>query len=135
AVFAGRTPGKRHDARGPARPVSHHTRSVTPRRWAVRAVGTAVLLALAACSGAGPAAPPSADPPADGPPAAGGPTEWPGYHADQARTGAIDAASPRDVSRAWTAALGGAVRGQPVAAGGRLVAATETDRVVALDPG
>jgi outer membrane protein assembly factor BamB len=35
---------------------------------------------------------------------------------------------------AWRADLGGAVRGQPLVADGRVLAATETDRVVALDP-
>lgn len=34
----------------------------------------------------------------------------------------------------WSARLGGAVRGQPVVADGRIIAATEDNRVVALDP-
>lgn len=37
------------------------------------------------------------------------------------------------VSKAWSADLGGAVRGQPVVAGGKIIAATENNRVVALD--
>ena len=99
-------------------------------------MGTAALLALAACSGATPSARPSGALSAGTPASsAGAPAEWTGYHADQARTAALDAASPGDVSRAWTTALGGAVHGQPVAAAGRVVAATEADRVVALDPG
>lgn len=60
---------------------------------------------------------------------------WPGYHADSSRTGAVVAgASLASLSRAWSADLGGAVFGQPVVAGGRVMAATETNRVVALDP-
>src|SRR5947209_15610048 len=35
---------------------------------------------------------------------------------------------------AWTADLGGAVVGRPVVDGNRIIAATESDRVVALDP-
>jgi outer membrane protein assembly factor BamB len=38
------------------------------------------------------------------------------------------------LTRAWTADLGAAVYGQPVIAGGRILAATERNRVVALDP-
>jgi hypothetical protein len=61
--------------------------------------------------------------------------DWLGYHADQARTGAL-ASGPSfgSASVAWTAGLGGAVRGQAVSAGGLIVAATENNRVVALDP-
>jgi outer membrane protein assembly factor BamB len=95
-------------------------------------VGTAALLALAACSGSGSG---TADPPPPPRATVGAPSSWLGYHADQARTGAVDATSPGPVAHAWTASLGGAVRGQPVVSGGRVVAATETDRVVALDPG
>jgi putative pyrroloquinoline-quinone binding quinoprotein len=36
--------------------------------------------------------------------------------------------------KAWTASLGGVVHGQPVVADGRIIAATEENRVVALDP-
>jgi polyvinyl alcohol dehydrogenase (cytochrome) len=60
---------------------------------------------------------------------------WPGYHANQARTGAVPAgASLAGATRAWTSDLGGAVYGQPVIAGGRIIAATENNRVVALSP-
>ena len=64
-----------------------------------------------------------------------GPASWLGYHSDQSRTGAI-AGGPvlNPVARAWSTDLGGAVRGQPVVADGRIFAATETNRVVALDP-
>ncbi len=60
---------------------------------------------------------------------------WPGYHADAARTGAVAAIPSLDpATRAWSADLGAAVFGQPVAAGGHVIAATEGNRVVALDP-
>jgi polyvinyl alcohol dehydrogenase (cytochrome) len=61
--------------------------------------------------------------------------DWPGYHANQARTGALASGPSFDsASVAWTANLGGAVRGQAVSADGLIVAATEANRVVALDP-
>lgn len=64
-----------------------------------------------------------------------GVTAWPSYHADPARTGDVAAgASLASLTRAWSADLGGAVFGQPVVASGRVIAATETNRVVALDP-
>jgi polyvinyl alcohol dehydrogenase (cytochrome) len=68
--------------------------------------------------------------------AAGAATDtWPGYHANLSRTAAVPAGSPLDPAHpAWTADLGAAVYGQPVAADGRIFAATEGDRVVALDP-
>jgi polyvinyl alcohol dehydrogenase (cytochrome) len=90
----------------------------------------AVALVLAACGAdaAGPAG--GGFPPGGGFPAG----DWPTYHADQARTGAVAGRSPGTVRRAWVASLGGAVRGQPLVARGRVVAATETNRVVALDP-
>ena len=43
-------------------------------------------------------------------------------------------ASFDNASIAWSADLGGAVRGQALVFGGRVVAATENNRVVALDP-
>jgi outer membrane protein assembly factor BamB len=60
---------------------------------------------------------------------------WPGYHANLPRTAAVPAGAPLDPAHAaWTADLGAAVYGQPVVADGRIFAATEGDRVVALDP-
>jgi hypothetical protein len=105
----------------------------------------ALPLLLAACTsgdGSGTASKPptrsSATGTSPGTPVAGtggqGPEEWLGYHADQARTGAVDGPSPTSVRVAWRARLGGAVRGQPLVARGRVLAATETNRVVALDP-
>jgi outer membrane protein assembly factor BamB len=50
-------------------------------------------------------------------------------------TGAVPAgASLGHARRAWSIDLGGVVHGQPVVADGRVVAATERNRVVALDP-
>jgi polyvinyl alcohol dehydrogenase (cytochrome) len=67
--------------------------------------------------------------------AAGASTTWTTYHADLSRTGADPSEAPLDpATPAWTANLGGAVYGQPVTADGRIFAATENDRVVALDP-
>ncbi len=61
---------------------------------------------------------------------------WPTYHADPAGTGAVSAAaSSGQAAKAWTADLSGVVHGQPVVADGRVFAATENNRVVALDPG
>lgn len=59
---------------------------------------------------------------------------WPGYHATQARTGAVAAIDSLDrATKAWSVDLGAAVFGQPVVAGDRIIAATEENRVVALD--
>jgi polyvinyl alcohol dehydrogenase (cytochrome) len=111
----------------------------------MRRAGAAAVLALAttlsACTSGDPG---STTGTSAGPPptaatgsaqATGAPAEWLGYHADQARTGAVDVPSPGNVRVAWRARLGGAVRGQPLVADGRIIAATETNRVVALDPG
>jgi outer membrane protein assembly factor BamB len=101
----------------------------------------AAALVLSACSsGADPARAPEASDPSTSSPASTGPRtgfssgDWLTYHADLARTGAVDGRSPDHVRRAWTASLGGAVRGQPLVANGHVIAATETNRVVALDP-
>ena len=113
------------------------------------AVALAGLL-LAGCTASGPHSPttsraPSAPSPSRPTPSAPptpvavavpGITAWSSYHADPSRTGAVVAgASLASLTRAWSADLGGAVFGQPVVAGGRVFAATETNRVVALDPG
>ncbi|WP_345763189.1 PQQ-binding-like beta-propeller repeat protein [Diaminobutyricibacter sp. McL0608] len=64
-----------------------------------------------------------------------GVNSWLGYHADQSRTGAVSAPAPHSpATLAWRANLGGAVYGQPVVAAGRVIAATETNQVVALNP-
>ena len=104
------------------------------------AIAAAAALVATGCgsSTAGPASPaptsaaPSASP-APGSASAG--SVWPGYHFDQARTGAVPAgASLAKAKRAWSADLGGAVYGQPLVADGKIIAATENNRVVALNP-
>ncbi len=104
------------------------------------AIAAAAALVATGCgsSAAGPPSPaptsaaPSASP-APGSASAG--SVWPGYHFDQARTGAVPAgASLAKAKRAWSADLGGAVYGQPLVADGKIIAATETNRVVALNP-
>ncbi|HEY4226060.1 MAG TPA: PQQ-binding-like beta-propeller repeat protein [Pseudolysinimonas sp.] len=61
---------------------------------------------------------------------------WTGYHSDQARTGSVMSTPPREPTVVdWTAALGGAVYGQPVFAHNRVIAATENNRVSALNAG
>lgn len=60
---------------------------------------------------------------------------WPGYHADQSRSGSVAAQVFSGVAQpAWSVDLGGAVRGQPVIGAGMIIAATETNRVIALNP-
>jgi hypothetical protein len=73
----------------------------------------------------GPAASPTRTPP-----------DWPTYHANGARTG-VASGFPTlsgSLAKAWSATLDGAVYGEPLAVGGRVIAATEGDSVYALDP-
>lgn len=113
------------------------------------AVALAGLLLLAGCTASGTPTPTASRPssaspsPRPSPTGSGTPvavgipgiTAWASYHADPSRTGAVIAgASLASLGRAWSADLGGAVFGQPVVADGRIIAATETNRVVALDP-
>ncbi|MFF5291989.1 cellulose binding domain-containing protein [Paractinoplanes globisporus] len=64
-----------------------------------------------------------------------GADDWPTYHRDNARDGnATNLAPLSTLSVAWTAALDGAVYGQPLVVGGRIFAATENDTVFALSP-
>src|SRR5690349_5458239 len=107
------------------------------RRSSAAAGSVAAALLVAACT-AGPAGSgaaagsPTTAPSGSIPPTSG---DWLTYHADGARTGAVAGDPAAGVHVAWRAALGGAVRGQPLVVGGRVLAATETNRVVALDPG
>jgi len=68
-----------------------------------------------------------------GRPDAGAATNWPTYHHDAARTGAVRGlpAAGR-LSVAWSRHLDGAVYGQPLIIGGAVIAATENDSVYAL---
>lgn len=87
-----------------------------------------VLAVLAACgSGSGGGGAPSA---AVGTPGA----DWPTYHRDGARSGfAPGLPQAGEVTRLWTKALDGAVYGQPLVVGGRVLAATENNTLYALD--
>lgn len=101
------------------------------------AVGIGLTAACSADAGGVAPTPPgttSTDASPSGTPGTG--TDWTSYHADDARTGAVPAAAAAlTPSRpAWSVDLGGAVRGQPLVVGGKIIAATESNRVVALDP-
>lgn len=67
----------------------------------------------------------------------GSAANWTTYHYDAARSGvspgvtAYGSAGP--LRRAWTARLDGAVYGEPLVIGGRVIAATENDTVYALN--
>ena len=115
-------------------------RAPTARRRATVA-GLAALALLAGCSSSHPRSGTSVPPTRQTslstrpPTTAATPTTWTGYHADGARTGAVRSSATFDHARtAWSDDLGGAVRGQVLVAGGRVIAATENNRVVALDP-
>jgi polyvinyl alcohol dehydrogenase (cytochrome) len=109
----------------------------------VRATALAATLLLAACSGQPPAAEPSFPPAAtavpgsaSASPATAGPAAWPTYHRDDQRSGlAPDQPAARHLTPAWRAKLDGAVYGQPLVVGDRVLAATENDTVYALRPG
>jgi len=94
---------------------------------------------LAACSSEEPALPAAAPPvsAAASPLASAvpvGPGDWPTYHHDNARTGVAAAfPAPSSVAVAWQAKLDGAVYGQPLVIGNRLLAATENDTIYGLD--
>ena len=96
-----------------------------------------VAVVVAACASSSPpparsAAPPS---PTDLPPLAAV-TDWPTYHGDLARSGAVGgpAGSFRSASRDWASdALDGDVYASPVVAGGLVLVATENDTLYAFD--
>src|SRR5262245_52680725 len=71
-------------------------------------------------------------PPALARPLAAG--DWTTYHRDNARTGAAPDLAPLGTPAvAWHAQLDGAVYGQPLVVGDRILAATENDTVYSLD--
>lgn len=140
-----------------AEPKSRHRRRQGTAIRGLVAVVSLLALGLAGCTAGAPAGPRPSTParvhsgpshsgrptpaPSDSPPpvpvTVAGVNAWLGYHADAGRTAA--AAAPPGVSfssvrAAWSDDLGGAVYGQPVVADGRVIAATENNRVVALDP-
>ncbi|MEW1913242.1 PQQ-binding-like beta-propeller repeat protein [Kitasatospora sp. NPDC085895] len=60
--------------------------------------------------------------------------DWPTYHRDALRTGTAPGAAPvGPLGTAWTAKLDGAVYGQPLVVGDRVLAATENNTVYGLD--
>jgi outer membrane protein assembly factor BamB len=62
-----------------------------------------------------------------------GPGDWPTYHHDNARTGVAGQLAPLGtLRRAWQTRLDGAVYGQPLVIGDRVIAATEHNTVYAL---
>ena len=111
------------------------------RPLGMAALGLAALLVLlAACSGE-PAAPrqPALTLPSgsstSGAPAAGS-GDWTTYHRDNARTGYLAGlADPTRLTRAWSARLDGAVYGQPLVVGDRVLVVTEADSLYALELG
>jgi polyvinyl alcohol dehydrogenase (cytochrome) len=100
---------------------------------------TAAAVILAACSPVGDR--PPAEPPATtyqrpaAPPTPVSATDWPTYHRDNVRSGVAVVAPPGQLSQAWSARLDGAVYGQPLVIGDRVIAATENDTVYALAAG
>jgi polyvinyl alcohol dehydrogenase (cytochrome) len=94
-------------------------------------------IALTGCSSTGPRlTSPTASERTQSPSPLVGVASWPSYHSDASRTGAIDSDAPGEPTAvAWATPLGAAVYGQPVVADNRIIAATEGNRVVALDPG
>lgn len=104
------------------------------RRIVLRAVAASGLFAAcAAFSGAAPVAHAAAAA-ATAPLGQVTPGDWPTYHLDNTRDGDQTKLSPLStLSVQWTAALDGAVYGQPLLVGGRIFAATENDTVYALD--
>jgi outer membrane protein assembly factor BamB len=62
--------------------------------------------------------------------------DWPVYHVNRQRTGNVAGFQKLGVSlsKAWTAALDGAVYAEPLVVGGRVIAVTENDTAYALDP-
>lgn len=103
----------------------------------MRAVTAVVVLAtVAGCSAPAlaPASPPmSRARPGSAPPAAVGPADWPTYHHDNARTGVAGQLAPLGtLRRGWQARLDGAVYGQPLVIGEKVIAATENNTVYAL---
>jgi outer membrane protein assembly factor BamB len=109
-------------------------------RAGLLAVAVTAVLALSGCTDAGSPPAPSPTSPvspttntAQRPtkPAAG---DWPTYHRDNARTGsAPDLAPLGTLAVGWRRSLDGAVYGQPLEVGGRILAATEHDTIYALD--
>lgn len=109
-------------------------------RWAALAV---VCAALAGCGGSAHVGSPAATPP---PPSTSSVTtarqpspatpgaDWPTYHANGTRTGAVwSGPALGHAHRLWSVPVDGAVYAEPLVVGGRVIVATENDSVYALD--
>ena len=97
----------------------------------------ALLVLLAACTGepAAPQQPPLtlASGPSTSAAAAAGGGDWTTYHRDNARSGYLATmADPTRLTQAWSARLDGAVYGEPLVVGDRVLVATEADSLYAL---
>jgi len=92
----------------------------------------AAALIAAACTGAGiTAATASSGAPGA---ATANAADWPMYNQNVSRTGVAPGLSPAGpLSTAWTAHLDGAVYGQPLVVGGKVIAATENDSIYAIN--
>jgi polyvinyl alcohol dehydrogenase (cytochrome) len=104
------------------------------------ALGLVTLLVLLAACTREPAAPQQppltlpSGPSTSAAPAAGG-GDWTTYHRDNARTGyRAGLADPTRLPRAWSTPLDGAVYGQPLVVGDRVLVATEAESLYALEP-
>jgi outer membrane protein assembly factor BamB len=102
------------------------------------ALGLVALLVLLAACTREPAAPQQAPltlpsgPSTSAAPAAGN-GDWTTYHRDNARSGYLAGlADPSRLTQAWSARLDGAVYGQPLVVGDRVLVATEADSLYAL---
>lgn len=107
-------------------------------RALVAAAAVAVIAALlgsgCASPAPGPPAPPTSAIEPMTRPAPLGPDDWPTYHHDNARSGVAPHLAPlTNLAMAWRTTLDGAVYGQPLVLGERVIAATENNTVYALD--
>jgi outer membrane protein assembly factor BamB len=110
--------------------------SKRPRGMAALAL-VALLVLLGACSRepAAPRQPPLTLPsaPSTSAPAAGDNGDWTTYHRDNARSGHLAGlADPGRLTSTWSARLDGAVYGEPLVVGDRVLVATEADSLYAL---
>jgi outer membrane protein assembly factor BamB len=119
------------------------TRTGLTRTGLARTVlAAAVLAGAAACGGSAPGATSTGSAPVaktlTSSPATGAypAAAWPGYGRTAARTGVAAgvAAASGGLRISWQAHLDGAVYGQPLLVGNRVIVATEDDSVYALDP-
>jgi outer membrane protein assembly factor BamB len=99
------------------------------------AVAAVVALLAAGCDGGqGGGGPATLDPAAPTATIPGDPVpDWTTYHGDPGRTGVRPAGPTGTPALAWHADLDGAVYGQPLVVGGRVLAATENDSIYSLD--